>query len=408
MITKAMEFWGFKEHPFSDAVLSGDSLEIFVGRNEELEDLENSLHNRITGVYGSLGVGKSSFLHHFTEKPPRKGLPVALVNLPPDAFDRICQEMLAELLVMLIEKKIKINGFKKSELKNEIKRLSGTLAFSRLSSVGAELVFKGTTSEQKDYKLVQHDEASARSLLGKIIKNTTKPFVIILDDFHNLNIGGIKNDNYFPSLDRLITTIDQYFNSSNVAFVITLDEKIENYILDVKKQSKGAFSFSVGDFVHLCSFNSINLYNMIEKRLNRYGNGLKVFDFLTEDAFYGLLLCAEGHPRRALRVIRNAMNIVAKGKGVKKNRIISLNSIRLAADKAGEEFDDIDFKIITYIIDNNSTTTSDGKLSSILDNMEQQTLYHRLENLREKLQLIVTKKLFGKTYKNVYSFEKLS
>jgi ABC-type phosphonate transport system ATPase subunit len=94
--TPTLRFWGFKEHPFADNILRDDLLGLFVGREQELLQVEDALgRSRVVGVYGNLGVGKSSFLHKLRERLVGDSVPVAYVHLNADSEDTLYRELLA-------------------------------------------------------------------------------------------------------------------------------------------------------------------------------------------------------------------------------------------------------------------------------------------------------------------------
>ena len=407
MITRTLKFWGFKSHPFEEAVLEGDTLTLLVNRTDERDDLEDALHNRITGVYGSLGVGKSSFLSWFTSDPPVKNLTVVLVRLPSESADNLYREMLAEVLDSINKGKLKLKGKFDLNCKNELLRLEGTIAHSRTYEVGVSSVIKGGTTVETSKGLTQHTEVSSRRLLANIIRNATEPFVIILDDFHNIELSKANNNSgYLPLLGRLLTTIGQHFNNRNVSFVITLDDEIEKHINKARSASKGAFSFAIGDFVKVDPLNIKDLLLLISVRLQDNGWKKGVKNFISHEAYYALALCSDGHPRRALRVLRNAMHIVAKEKSANTNMYIELMHLEKAAKKSGESIDEIEFAIINYIINNGPTSASDEKLIKAIGILRA-SLRLRLEKLKERMNLIVERKRVGGTIQVLYSVPNL-
>lgn len=404
MITKTLQYWGFKDHPFKDAVLEGSSLSLFVNRAREIDDLEDALHNRVTGVYGSLGVGKSTFLSRFATSPPVKDLNVVLVPLPTDSADNIFREILASVLASIHQGKMKVKRSLSLDCEQELMRLEGTIAFSRLVEVGVQFYVKGTAAEQKSTVADKHSEVSARKLLNTIIRNATKPFVIILDDFHNIDLGKAGRDEvYFPLLNRLTLTIDQHFSHPNISFVITLDQEIEKHIEKTHSSESGAFSFAIGDFIALKTLSLEDLLELIKVRLAKYNWKRSINDFITTDALYLLGLCSDGHPRRALRLIRYAMQAVASKGGVKR---IEIQHVKSAASKANEGFDETDLAIMKYIASHGPTSASDKDLEKVTG-ITYTPLRKRLEKLQKRLQLTTKRTQVGKTVQVLYSFPNL-
>lgn len=403
MITDTLKFWGFKTHPFEEAVLEGDTLTLFINRTEELIDLEDALHNRITGVYGSLGVGKSTFLSQFASGFPEKNLIVVLVHLSSESAENLFREMLAEVLAYQLDGKIKVERSFKMDSKNELFRLEGTVAYSRLFEFEGGAFIKGKSQKQQTKATAQHDEISARRLLSNIIKRAKTPFVVVLDDFHNLEIGRAEKDRaYLPILGRVISTIGQHFNHRNVAFVITLDSEIDKHIKKARSREGGAFSFAIGDFVRLDPLNVKDLFDLIRMRLIKNGWNKDVEDFITADAFYALALCSDGHPRRVLRVLRYAMQAVARDKSKNRNKQIQIKHLEIAAKKADEIVDKMDLTILNYLAINGPTSASDENLEQAT-RIKRTSLRPRLEKLQRRIKLNVEKKKVGRTTQVLYS-----
>ena len=410
MITKTLQFWGFKEHPFGEGMLEGDSLQLFIDRDDELNDLEDALHNRVTGIYGTLGVGKSTFLNKFATNPSVRGLPIALVRLPSESGDSLYREILAEVLTLVLKGRLKVKGGPRIDWKKELVRLDGTVAYSRTSEFGAQAVFKGTISEKQSKETVQHTESTASRLLRTIIQHASKSFVVILDDFHNLEMGHAgKGRGYFPVLGRLLTTIFQHFNHRNVSFVVTLDQEIDKHIKRSRSRNGGAFAFSIGDFVRIDPLDLSYVFDLIKVRLSIQGWKKEVAHFISEDAFFTLALCGEGHPRRVLRLLRYAMQSVAKSRSKNREKKIQQNHIEIAARKAGESFDKTDFTIVRYLASHGPTSASDEAFENAVG-IKRTSLRPRLKSLQKKIRLRANRVKVDRTTQVLYSlpsFEEL-
>lgn len=107
IITPVLKYWGFRKHPFDDYILKGQSLNLFVDREDELHRLHNALSNRLTGIYGSQGVGKSSFLRKFGEVLENYSLAVAYVHLTGTTEKALYREILTTILRCHANGKIK-------------------------------------------------------------------------------------------------------------------------------------------------------------------------------------------------------------------------------------------------------------------------------------------------------------
>jgi hypothetical protein len=67
--TKALKFWGFKQHPFADNILRDDLLKLFVNRENELSRAEYALgHSRVVGVRAVLVSGRARFCKNSSKR----------------------------------------------------------------------------------------------------------------------------------------------------------------------------------------------------------------------------------------------------------------------------------------------------------------------------------------------------
>jgi len=149
--TRTLKFWGFREHPFADNILRDDLLKLFINRESELVDVEDALgHSRIVGIYGSLGVGKSSFLQKLRQELKEDGHPVAYVHLTADSEDTLYRELLAELLVLVVKKYITLKNDCKLDTEKEVERLYASVTQSRGANFGGKLLGLGGALEENE------------------------------------------------------------------------------------------------------------------------------------------------------------------------------------------------------------------------------------------------------------------
>lgn len=97
IITPVLEYWQFSQNPFEDVTIRDNNRTLFVGRKDDLMLLQNSLSNRLTGIYGSYGVGKSSLLWKLINQKQNKDLPFIYVSAGM-SYDVIFREILKALL----------------------------------------------------------------------------------------------------------------------------------------------------------------------------------------------------------------------------------------------------------------------------------------------------------------------
>ena len=222
IITPVLEYWGFERHPFSDFILKGDGLDLFINREIEIKRLHNCLSDRLTGIYGKPGIGKSSFLRKFQEML-RTNYPIIYLQMAGNSEKILYREILGTILVNI--KKNSIKTSKKLDIDKELSRMENTLQQTRESEIGASAVFSGSISETKTTNTPKHTEDSAFNLLRGIIQKTETPFVIIIDDMERIKFMFETEEAYFRFITAFARNVNESFNKAEVAFVITLDDK---------------------------------------------------------------------------------------------------------------------------------------------------------------------------------------
>lgn len=360
--TPTLRYWGFKEHPFADNILRDDLLDLFVDRERELLQVEDCLgRSRLVGVYGNLGVGKSSFLHKLREKLSTDKVPVVYVHLHADSEGTLYRELLTELLVAITEGDLqakRIPGFKSEE---EAQRLHASVASSRGADFGAKLAgLGGKFVEDLTLSFPMHTEASARESVRQIFDAVKTPTVIIFDDFEKLRYesSGQTRD-YFPILSRFVSTLEELLNRKNIAFVVSMDDQVETLIQMHRKQG-GQFAFSLNSLCRIPTLSLEHLWDLIAIRLKRHGWKDKPVEFMTDEAFFALALGSSNHPRKAVNILAEAMLLTANSRGTK--RCLDAKSILAGAIEARLPVDDKDWLAVQYLLKHRESSNSDDAL----------------------------------------------
>lgn len=366
--TKTLRFWGFEEHPFADNILRNGLLKLFVDRNEELTDVEDALgHSRVVGVYGSLGIGKSSFLQKLRHVLNQAGFPVAYIHLTADSEETLYREILAGLLMLVLSKELAIKRTRGFSAKQEAERLIASVNESRGSNFGGKFLglLGGDLKEERRKQVASHSESSARTTIGTIFEALKTPLVIVLDDFEKLRYASSgKQRDYFPILSRFVGTLEEVFNHKDVSFVVSMDNHVESLVERNRKKGE-AFAFSLNSLIRLPSLELKDLRDFIHVRLNAYRWRGTVSDFITEEAFMALALASSSNPRWVVRILAEAMKAVADDSRRKKQ--IDLKAIQIASAKVGSELDAKDWIILKYIRKNGKGSASDDGLREVLD-----------------------------------------
>ena len=276
-ITPTNKYWGFDKNPFSDFILTNETPDLFVNRNDEIADLEDALDNRLTGIYGNMGVGKSSLLRKFEKHISNETYPVfcKLTSLDEKSIFR---EILRSILNADILKSIKFSNNYILKSKSELDRLEGGYIESLNKEGGIDklIVRKDTTGTAQEY--IRHTEETALIVLSEIFMHTNDFLVIIIDDFDRIKyVLDNEGKSYLNFISKFISIINDTFSSDNISFVVTLDNRFNELIENERKEKNGEFAFSFEELVEVKSFDPNILAEMIKVRLSKTHIRLKGF-----------------------------------------------------------------------------------------------------------------------------------
>ncbi|MBC8462268.1 MAG: AAA family ATPase [Deltaproteobacteria bacterium] len=401
--TPVLKYWGFKEDPFEDFILQGESLRLFVCRHYELHRLHNALNTRCIGVYGTHGVGKSSFLRKFEKKIKHTGLVVAYVRLAGSTEKALYREILAAILQCHSEKKIKTGKEFKLNSREESKRVDSSIRVAKELECGAVSVMKAGVKQAKEILSAPHDEDSARLLISKIIANTKTAFVVIVDDLERMEYFLKNRISYARFIAGFVRTVGDLFSRQGVAFVVSLDKGFVDQIGHKMPHDEGEALFSFEELVELPNFLPQELADMIRKRLNDRKWGKTLGDFISPDAFWGLMLATGGHPRKGFGVLRMAMQYVEMRK---KPRKLDMESIKEGLKGRPDSIDDKDLTIVQFLSIPGSHSASDKDFQKAVG-LGRTSLLNRLQALTYRLGLEVAAERIGTTTKDVYSLPEI-
>jgi putative NIF3 family GTP cyclohydrolase 1 type 2 len=361
--TPTLRFWGFKEHPFADNILKDDLLDLFVGREFELDQVQDALgRSRVVGVYGNLGVGKSSFLHKLKRKLIEDSVQVAYVHLNADSEQTLFRELLAELLVLQQRDKLPIRKIRKFDPKEEVQRLHASVAKSRGADFGAKLAgLGGNFIEDRTVQVERHTESSARESVRRILGSLKAPLVVIFDDFEKLKYesGGATRD-YFPILSRFVSTLEELLNQKYVSFIVSMDEQAENHI-QASRKNGGQFAFSLNSLCMIPNLSIEDFWDLIKVRLKVYGWRQKPERFIDEYGFYALAVASANHPRKAVHILAEAMLFDARTETRKKKKI-DVEAVREGAKAARLPMDEKDWITVRYLLEKGESSNNDDEL----------------------------------------------
>lgn len=365
--SKTLKFWGFREHPFADNILRDGLLKLFVNRKTELSDTEDALgHSRIAGVYGGLGVGKSSFLQKLKHTLNKDGYPVAYVHLTADSEETLYREMLAEVLLLNLAGDLKLKRVAGFKAKDEAIRLVASVSKSRGANFGGKFLglLGGDLTEDKQTQVEAHTEASARVTLKTIFDSLKSPLIVMLDDFEKLRYQSSgKQRDYFPILSRFIGTMEEIFNHKDLSFVVSMDSHVES-LIERSRKKKEAFAFSLNSLIELRNLELLHVRDFLKVRLKKLGWKQKTADFITTEAFLALALASGTNPRWIVRIMAEAMKLVADKK--RKRQAIDLTIMKQACEKAGSALDAKDWIVVLHILKGKEGSANNDSLRKAL------------------------------------------
>lgn len=194
-------------------------------------------------------------------------------------------------------------------------------------------------------------------------------------------------------------TVDESFSDESVAFVVSLDRHFVDRISRENPDNQGTISFSFGELVEIPSFQPQQLLELVKKRLKDRKWPKTLSDFISIDALWVLITATGGHPRKALAVLRSAMEYVERNKKPKK---IDTKGIKSALLRRNESLDEKNIAIIQFLSRSGPHSASDDAFQKAVS-LTRKPLSERLKNLTPQLGLTITKEPRGTTTKDLYS-----
>ncbi len=399
VLTPVLEYWKFTKAPFEDYTLLQDSLHLFVNRNAELKSLHNSITNRLTGVLGAQGVGKSSLLRKFFYFIKDK---ISSIYVRTGVSElTIYREILKELLNSLKINKLKVKKGFSIDVEFELKRLEYSIKATKQAQLGAKVfIIDGKTIKTTGESIEAHSEDTACLLIRDIIDNLTLPLIIFIDDLERLKAFVKEKSEYYRFISMLAINIDEMFNKRKVAFILSLDIDYFYAIKSNNDDSDNSVGFSFSTFIKLNNFPPGDFANIIKKRLNDSGWKKNLNDFITSGAFWILIYAVQGHPRKAFRILQMAIEFIENQKLPLQ---ITEDCISEVLKSHDEEINKNDLKIIKFLSLHGSYSPSDEEFKKAI-NINRSSLLKRLKSIsEEKIILKIETKTIGNTQKDLYS-----
>ena len=405
--TTTLNYWKLEEHPFRDTILRGESLRLFVDRDDEIFDMEDYLtYSRVIGVHGSLGVGKSSFLQKLAVRAKSQKITMISVHLTADSRETFYREILRQVLLTYKKGEFQLKSDRGMNIDNDLVRLDASVTNTLGSTVeGSVYVAKGKFDKSSSTKTDIHTESTAISKLVTIFSNLKSRIIVVLDDFEKLQYGHPhESRNYIPLLSRFISTMEEKLSHDLVSFIISLDDQFTD-LVQKAKQRGGALSFALDDLVVLKNLHPQQVVDMVSIRIKNVGWEKTMADFLPLESFWVLSLASQNHPRRVLKILAEAMKIITK---YKRPLQIDHPTLSEACKNNSYNIDELDLKIIVYLAKSGGASESDSNFLKAVGLRSRSSLAKRLSYLKENIHLQTKKVRSAKTNKIIYSLPEIS
>ncbi len=264
----------------------------------------------------------------------------------------------------------------------ELNRVESSISAIHTFGMGLNVFATAKEERSEQKQLTIHTPDTCRPIIQKIIKDSLNEYVVVIDNFERLQyfIQDFQNK-YLYILSGFTQTFSNLPND-NVAFIITLDEYFAELINRENTTKTGSFSFAIGDTIPLYNFTPMEMYEVLNTRLNEQRWKKSFSDFIDKNAYWFLYLASSGHPRKFLKLLRVAMKYVCLAQAPLK---ITFEFIKRAALKENINIDEQDIKIIQYL-------ETHGPQSPIEDSF-QKAIGITQSPLRERLKKLTAIKL---------------
>jgi hypothetical protein len=384
--TPVVKYWNLLKDPFKDKALSGTRLSLFVARGKEIADLLDGIDNSLLGVFGSLGIGKTSFLYKSYDVLKADGnCNVIYIDLGDCMGQNIYSALLKELLTAVKNKNIKIKKGTIS-VNLELERIESKIIHNSTISGGANTVIKAEVTDGRTTEVPQHTEESSKLLVRTLLEAVDSRLVILIDDIERIKYVMADQASYLKTVSAFTMTFKELSNEL-VSIVVSLDDHFADLVDNERSIGNGAFSFSFGELIELQNFKPIEIKNIIQIRLTDAGWKKQIQDFIGADTF--LLLCAAtgGHPRKVFKVLRESMRYISRNDKTTK---IDNNILLYGLKQAKYFLDETDISIVVYLKENGAVSPSDKNFQNIIG-LGRTALADRLKSLQTLIGLEVTK-----------------
>ena len=161
----------------------------------------------------------------------------------------------------------------------------------------------------------------------------------------------------------IFNTIESFFTSKFVKFIVYLEDYIINLIKDSEKSGHGTPAFNVRKYIPLYAFLPKELLAIIFLRIQYVGWKKTIFEFIEADAFWLLYSVSSGNPRMSFNILHDALEEAS----VNNSYVISSEHIKSVLKDQLITIDEIVISIFSYLYKNRESSASDDEFQSYVE-----------------------------------------
>lgn len=343
-----LKFFGIDEPFFKTDELKGKDLQRFVDRKDELLDLRNALeYDQNFAVIGETGTGKSTLLLKFQQEIKEDYYTDYIYFSISAKTDEAMKEeffrnILARLLILIIENDELMDCFDADEIYIETYRLNFSLSIEELEKkqfeitpeieanlpnllmssflpikLDAKLAGKIGKEKQKvvTKKSEKHTENSLRESIGKLTQKLPSPVVLFIDEMDRIIKTVRPNENWIDEVIKLLRYASEIMTNDNLVFIFALQPEIHDLFEKAYRgESDDSILRYVPAFKKIEGFDSVFAKEAVAESLKFCGYKGKPGDLFTGDVLEIVLSVVKNNPRKFMLYLTDLTKIAYKNK----------------------------------------------------------------------------------------------
>lgn len=291
-------------NPFTIDELTKESIDLFVNRDPELEELLIFINNFSTSaIAGEQGVGKSSLLIKLKSMLSGNNYLVKYLKITPTKDgatlkSSFLRKLLRNLMILISDEKINLSNFG-IDLSLEFDRLDYSISFqalqSRVSSTSANVdvgkseslwdtviplsirskILKGqskTSGTSISRSPILHNDDTMKEIIQKIaiaLMESGYKVVLLVDELDKLGRKDYAHTHWFQEIYDLLGYCEDIIATGNLLFVFALQKEFFEKYHETLQNPDGDIHFLglIQEIVFLDNFNFEDALSLIEKRI---------------------------------------------------------------------------------------------------------------------------------------------